>query len=66
MEKIFFVENGDLDEVNAYLEKGARVKSINSSSECVSTWAYCGGDTARYDTGESYGDIYAYIVLELD
>lgn len=66
MEKIFFVRNGKLDKVNEYLEKGARVKSINSSAGCVSTWAYCGGDTHIHDTGESYGDIYAYIVLEFD
>lgn len=66
MEKIFFVKNGELDKVNEYLKKGARVKHIHSSSECVSTWAYCGGDTFGHDTGKSYGDIYAYIVLEFD
>lgn len=64
MEKIFFVENGDLDEVNEYLKKGARVKYISSSAECVSAWGYGCGEVSNYDTGVSYGDIYAYIVLE--
>lgn len=28
MEKIFWVKNGDLDEVNSWLQKGGKVKMI--------------------------------------
>ena len=60
MEQIFFVENGDLKEVNKWLQKGGRVKYIQALGEPL----HNGGDTAP--AGNRRGDIYAYIVIEFD
>jgi len=56
MERIFFVKNGELKEVNNWLQKGGRVKHIHAVPENVS----CG--TGGYNEG----DIYAYVVVEFD
>ncbi len=74
MEKIFWVQNGDLDEVNQWLRKGAKVKIIKAVSEVISAYGYHAyGDYKNecyYNNsagcGEYRGDIYAYIVLEID
>ena len=59
MEQIFFVRNGDLSEVNKWLQKGGRVKFIQALGEPF----HNGGDTSPYPRT---GEIYAYIVVEFD
>ena len=59
MEQIFFVRNGDLSEVNKWLQKGGRVKFIQAIAESF----HNGGDTTPYPRN---GDVYAYIVVEFD
>lgn len=72
MERVFWVENGDLDEVNKYLQKGGRVKLIQAVSETISSYGYHAiNSSVSYNDHEekhgSYvGDIYAYIVVEFD
>ena len=58
MEKIFWVKNKDLDEVNTWLQKGGRVKMIVAVPESVSE----GGESSA--TAE--GNIFAYVVVEFD
>ena len=59
MEQVFFVENGDLSEVNKWLQKGGRVKCIQAVGEPI----HNGGDD--YPSSRR-GNIYAYIVVEFD
>ena len=67
MEHIFFIKNGDLKEVNSYLQKGGRVKSIHAVPETVSSYGYAAGkDIYAEDKGKYVGDVYAYIVVEFD
>ena len=67
MERIFFVKNGDLKEVNQWLQKGGRVKSIHAVSETVSAYGYAAGrDIFTDEKGRYVGDIYAYIVVEFN
>lgn len=66
MEQIFLVKNGELDEVNKYLKKGGKVKSIHAVSESISSYGYAGGETGYEDKGSYVGDIYAYIVIEFN
>lgn len=55
MEKIFFIENGDLSEVNKLLQTGDyEVKSINPVSQSV-------GGSSDF-TAE--GNVYAYVVVK--
>lgn len=63
MERIFWVKNGSLDEVNKWLEKGGTVKSIHAVSESVSAYGYA-YDLLANEKGSYSGDIYAYIVVE--
>ena len=49
MEKVFFVKNGNLHEVNEALARGGKVKMIQTVAESV-------GDV-------SVGDVYAYVVI---
>lgn len=65
MERIFWVCNGDLDEVNRCLQAGGKVKSIHAVSESISAYGYAGGETYADEKGKYLGDIYAYIVIEL-
>ena len=58
MEKIFWVKNKNLDEVNSCLQKGGRVKMIVAVPESVSE----GGESSC--TAE--GNIFAYVVVEFD
>ena len=53
-EKLFFIIDGDLDEINDHLQKGWSVKSVHPVSESVAT---SGDYVVR-------GSVYAYIVLE--
>ena len=66
MEKIFWVKNGDLDEVNNWLQKGGKVKMIKAVSETISAYGYAGGETDACGSDYCEGDIYAYIVVEFD
>lgn len=65
MEQIFWVKNGELGEVNQWLQKGGRVKSIHAVSETISAYGYAAGrDIFAEDKGNFVGDIYAYVVIE--
>ena len=65
MQRIFFVENGDLDEVNEWLEDGAYITEIHMVPQNVSSYGYAGGrDVVADDHGCYVGNIYAYIVVE--
>lgn len=66
MERIFWVKNGDLREVNSWLQKGGRVKMIHALSENIASYGYAGGETSWHDNGCNVSDIYAYIVIEFD
>ena len=66
MQKIFWVKNGELDEVNKELMHGGKVKSITAVSETISSYGYAGGDTNDSGQGWNEGDIYAYVVIEYD
>lgn len=66
MERIFWVKNGDLEEVNDWLQKGGRVKAIHAVSETISAYGYAGGDTYVDEKGNYVGDIYAYVVVEFN
>ncbi|MBR6107510.1 MAG: hypothetical protein IKQ39_05830 [Oscillospiraceae bacterium] len=59
MEKIYFVKNGQLREVNMELAKGGIVKHICAVTESI---AMAGG--AESDMDYSQGDIFAYIVVD--
>ena len=61
MEQIFFVKNGELKEVNKWLQKGGRVKYIQALGEPL----HNGGESTVYSSDRT-GDIYAYIVIEFD
>ena len=72
MEKIFFVKNGELSEVNTWLQKWGRVKSIQPVAENISAYGYAAFEaegTSFYNEEKSrsyVGDIYAYVVVEFD
>lgn len=66
MERIFWVKNGELEEVNEWLQKGGRVKSIHAVSETISAYGYAGGDAYADEKGNYVGDIYAYVVVEFN
>ena len=59
MEQVFFVQNGNLSEVNKWLQKGGRVKFIQALAETVHN------GTNGYPS-DNKGYIYAYIVVEFD
>ena len=65
MERIFFVENYKLDEVNDFLwQTGGKVKMMQTLSENVAAYGYAGGESSWYKDGCYTGTIYAYIVVE--
>lgn len=68
MERIFFVKNGELSEVNKWLQKGGRIKTIHPLSETITSYGYPGAGNSYENSGHGYyvGDIYAYIVIEFD
>ena len=59
-------KNGELSEVNEWLQKGGRVKSIHAVAETISAYGYASGDIYSENNGNYVGDIYAYIVVEFD
>ena len=61
MERIFFIKNGNLTEINNILKKGGSIKMVQPVSEVVST--SCGGESEE-DLDFS-GDVYAYIVVKM-
>ena len=65
MEKIFFVENGDLREVNKCLSKGGTVKSVHPINQNIAAYGFGGGETCYSDHGKYEGDVYAYVVVEI-
>jgi len=67
MERIFWVKNGELEEVNRWLQKGGRVKSIHPLCETITSYANNGhGTYTSSEHGYYVGDIYAYVVVEFD
>lgn len=56
MEKVFFVVGDDLEDVNAELESGGRIKTICPVAEPIST-------TGEYNCSIT-GDVFAYVVIE--
>lgn len=68
MQKVVFVENGDLIELNNLLKDGWNVVSVQTCSEVVSSWAYgyAGGETYNHhhSDGKNIGNVYAYFVIE--
>ena len=66
--KYFFVENGDLTEVNKELMSGyVRVKSITSVADNISInnkFEGFSGVVNKEDNGIAVGNVYAYVVLE--
>lgn len=66
MERIFLVKNGNLDEVNRWLQKGGRVKAITPIAEPIVAYGYAGGRSDFSGDGNFTGDIYAYVVLEFN
>ena len=65
MQKIFYVKNNDLTEVNKELEKGASVIMMHPISVPLSTYGYAGGGTNYTYRGKEHGDTVLYIVLEI-
>ena len=61
MERIFFIKNGNLNEINNILKRGGSIKMIHAVPEIVST--SCGGESQNDSDYE--GDIYAYIVVKM-
>ena len=66
MEQIFWVRNGELGEVNKWLQKGGRVKMIQAVGEPIAAYGCGGGRVDWNDHGSEVSDIYAYIVVEFD
>ena len=65
MEQIFWVKNGGLGEVNHWLQKGGKVKSIVAVPETISAYGYAAGrDMYTEEKGNFVGNIYAYVVIE--
>jgi hypothetical protein len=62
MEKIFFVKNGDFSEVNKSLLIGAKVKQIIPIAERIVPRLINHENDADFFAG----NIYAYVVVELD
>ena len=66
MERIFWVKNGELSNVNEWLSKyGGRVKTITPVCENIAAYSHAGGESSDYDKGYYVGDIYAYVVVEI-
>lgn len=66
MEQVFFVVNGDITEVNKVLASGGRVKSITATQQPLVAYGYAGGESSMYGEDAKAGNVFAYIVVELD
>jgi len=67
MERIFWVKNGELSNINDWLQKGGRVKMIKPVSETIAAYGYTASESYCSDSAGYYvGDIYAYVVIEFD
>lgn len=67
MEKVFVVKNGDFREVNQQLQKGGKIKMITAVPQVVSAYGYSACEMMSLESHDKYtGDIYAYVVLELE
>ena len=72
MQQIFWVKNGELAEVNKWLQKGGRVTMIKTVSETISAYGYhaINSNLSYNDNEEKHGyhvgDIHAYVVVEFD
>lgn len=68
MERVFFVKNGDLQEVNNLLQKGGRIKMIQPVAETVAAYGYhaTGGMCNVEEHGNYKGTVYAYVVVEFN
>lgn len=67
MERVFFVRNGDLQEINSFLQKGGRIKMIQPVAEIVSAYAYPATESYSPEKNGSYtGAVYAYVVVEFN
>ena len=65
MERIFLIQNFDLDEVNKFLQnKSGRVKFSHRVKEAVAGYGYAGGESVCSDSGFLRGDVFAYVVVE--
>ena len=64
MERIFFVKNDDLKEVNYWLQKGGRVKMILPLTSNITTAYKYDGFPSKTDYQNS--DIIAYVVVEFE
>ena len=60
MEKLFFVVNNDLEEVNKELASGGKIKFICPVNESVSN----AGASNCYTACDIVGDVFAYVVIE--
>ena len=73
MERVFWVKNGELEEVNHWLQKGGKIKLIQPVSETIAAYGYHAFDrsnTTLKDHEEAHGyyvgDVFAYIVVEFN
>ena len=66
MQQVFFVVNGDLEEVNEYLAQGGRVKQIVPVAEPMAAFGYAGGQNDFQAHEIVRGDVCCYIVVEAD
>lgn len=68
MERIFWVRNGELEEVNRWLQKGGRVKSIHPLCERITSYAHSGSGGYYNEPEHGYytGNVYAYVIVEFD
>lgn len=64
MEKIFFVANDDLNEVNRALSSGGKVKMIEIAPQPITSYGYGGGRTEAFGEDVKCGNVFAYIVVE--
>ena len=65
MEKVFFVINRDLTEVNNALKSGGTVKMIKTVAEAIGSYGYANRDWNADEKGVYRGDIFAYVVVEV-
>ena len=72
MEQVFWIKNGELGEVNKWLQKGGRIKMIQPVTESITSYGYHASnyEGSFNDNEEQHGyyvgDIYAYVVIEFD